>query len=173
MEPWVDDQGKNCLKVFLNSHAPPVLIYASDKGIITVGSWAVMDVGYAGWRITTPGVKKCLYLHRIIANAPKGIRVDHKNLNKFDCRRSNLRLATGVQNCQNVPKRLLRGVATSKFKGVWFDKKNSAWCSMIRPPNWGNKRAWLGRHKSEIAAARAYNAAAKKYFGEFAYLNAV
>jgi hypothetical protein len=35
------------------------------------------------------------------------------------------------------------------------------------------KFVWLGRHGTEDDAARAYNEAAKKYFGEKAFLNNV
>jgi hypothetical protein len=33
------------------------------------------------------------------------------------------------------------------------------------------KKIWVGRFKTQIEAARAYDAAAKKYHGEFARLN--
>jgi hypothetical protein len=37
----------------------------------------------------------------------------------------------------------------------------------------GGKELWLGRFNTEIEAARAYNEAVVKYFGEFAVLNEI
>jgi len=113
-----------------------------------------------------PGRTTLLNLHREIINAPKGIIVDHKNGCSLDNRRVNLRLATRSQNGQNVPKR--RENTSSQFVGVSFDKERRKWLAYI---NYEGKRKWLGRFGSEIDAARVYDAAARKYFGEFARLN--
>ena len=41
------------------------------------------------------------YLHRLILDAPPGIKVDHKNRNGLDCRRKNIRLITNSGNGRN------------------------------------------------------------------------
>jgi hypothetical protein len=56
---------------------------------------------------------------------------------------------------------------TSKYRSVWL-LKNGKYESQITHQG---KRIWLGWFDSEIDAARAYDAAAKKYHGEFARLN--
>jgi hypothetical protein len=43
-------------------------------------------------------------MHRLIINAPKGMEVDHINRDTLDNRRSNLRLATRLQNRLNSKK---------------------------------------------------------------------
>jgi hypothetical protein len=57
---------------------------------------------------------------------------------------------------------------TSQFVGVNFYKPSKKWDSRITHQG---KRIKLGRFVSEIEAARAYDEAAKKYYGEFARLN--
>jgi hypothetical protein len=99
-------------------------------------------------------------------NAPKGILVDHQNSNPLDNRRSNLRLATHLQNSHNRKKTKIK--TTSKYLGVSFDKYRKKW--HVRILHMG-KRINLGRFADEDEAGRAYDAAAKKYFGEFARLN--
>jgi hypothetical protein len=108
---------------------------------------------------------KILPLHREIMKPRKGFVVDHKNCDSLDNRRANLRLATRAQNSYN--RRKIKN-ATSKYIGVSFDKQKKKWQVQIRRKE---KNIWLGRFKSEIEAARAYDEAAKKYHGEFARLN--
>jgi hypothetical protein len=115
-------------------------------------------------RKTVCGRIKTMYLHREIMNAPKGLLVDHKNSNSLDNRRSNLRLATASQNMQNVAK---KKNTSSRFIGVYL-KSDGKWGGQIKREG---KKKWLGSFDSEINAARAYDAAAREYHGEFARFN--
>jgi hypothetical protein len=57
---------------------------------------------------------------------------------------------------------------TSQFKGVSFIKKTKLWRARIEVDK---KQIFLGDFSTEEQAAKAYNVAAKKYFGELAYQN--
>lgn len=118
------------------------------------------------YKIIGPKKTTIVPMHREIINAPKGLLVDHKNLNTMDNRIANLRLATKSQNAQNIPKR--RKNTSSQFIGVSFNKRRKKWLAYI---NYEGKRIWLGAFDNEIDAAKAYDAAARKYHGEFARLN--
>ncbi|MGD0078210.1 MAG: AP2/ERF family transcription factor [Sedimentisphaerales bacterium] len=101
-------------------------------------------------------------MHREIMNAPKGKLVDHKNSNPQDNRRNNLRLATYKENGRNKSKR--RKKTSSKYIGVSRCKNVKSWRAQIGHIS-------LGSFDSEIDAAKAYDEAAKKYYGVFAKLN--
>src|SRR2546429_607790 len=92
--------------------------------------------------------------------------IDHSDGNPLNNLRSNLRIATTSQNNANIGK-LGKG-KTSLYKGTHFNKATQLWRSSIVINNQWNH---LGYFDIEIEAAIAYNHAAKKYFGEFAYLN--
>ncbi|MFH1370831.1 MAG: AP2 domain-containing protein [Planctomycetota bacterium] len=109
---------------------------------------------------------KILSMHREIMNPRKGLLVDHKNRNTLDNRRDNLRIATHSQNQFNKAKTSEK--TSSRFIGVYLEKSSRLWATKI---SHHGKSIWLGRFKSESEAARAYDAAAKKYHGEFARLN--
>jgi hypothetical protein len=111
------------------------------------------------------GKVKTVRLHREIMQAPEGVLVDHSNRRTLDNRRVNLRFATQSQNMQNRRK---RKNTTSQYVGVCLDKQRGQWEVRII---YRGKRIWIGRFNTEIEAARAHDAAAKKYHGEFARLN--
>jgi len=108
---------------------------------------------------------RIIFLHRQIMDPPAGLVVDHRNCDSLDNRRANLRVVTQAVNMRNRRK---RKNTSSRFIGVWFDKKRNKWTVQIR---YNAQKLWLGRFDDESAAARAYDAAAKKYFGEVARLN--
>ena len=92
--------------------------------------------------------------------------IDHINGNGLDCRRENMRVCTNAENRRNMRK--TRGA--SRFKGVAKCRTNAnrIWHAYI----WfNNRKINLGCYPTEEEAARAYNAAALQYHGEFACLN--
>jgi hypothetical protein len=107
------------------------------------------------------------YLHRLIAGANPEQWVDHINGNKSDNRKENLRVCTSFENSMNRKgnKRLF-----SKYKGVSFNRKTLKWTAKI---SIDRKSISLGTFVNETDAAKAYNEAAFKYAGEFAYLNVI
>jgi hypothetical protein len=100
-------------------------------------------------------------MHRLIMKAPKGLKIDHWDGEGLNNQKYNLRLATNQQNAHN---RKLGG----KFKGVSLDKRHGTWKAYIV---FDRKNIWLGQHKTEESAARAYDMAARRLFGEFAKCN--
>ncbi len=122
---------------------------------------------YAACNIKTgPLTTKFVRLHRLILNTDPGLLVDHKNGDSLDNRRTNLRPATHSQNACNRPK--TKSKTSSRFIGIYHDKRRGTWVARIYA---NGKKLFLGSFDNEIAAARAYDAAAKKYHGEFSRLN--
>lgn len=121
--------------------------------------------GYALRGVKTPERKtKLIYMHNVIMSPPVDFVVDHKNLNSLDNQRDNLRLATHSQNSAN---RTSSG-GSSAYKGVSWRKSRRRWRSSVTV---NKKSIDLGVYRNEEDAARAYDAAALLYFGEFARLN--
>jgi hypothetical protein len=108
---------------------------------------------------------KTISLSRFLLNYDGPLQVDHIDNNYLNNQKSNLRIVTRNQNCMNRRK---QANTTSKYKGVAWN--GSKWTSYITV---NRKRIYLGYYKLEKTAAKKYNEAALKYFGEFAHINKI
>lgn len=143
------------------------LVDAEDAArVVAAGKWHVRvqsRTTYANRNIRRDdGRWTTLNMHTFITGWP---RVDHINGNGLDNRRANLRPATHAQNQRNKG---LQSNNTSGFKGVCWDAPRGRWHAKICL---NGRTIFLGRFDEAEEAARAYDAAAVRYFGEFARLN--
>jgi len=108
-------------------------------------------------------------MHRQLLGLEHGDRrqTDHQNHNGLDNRQGNIRICTPQQNHRNL---LPLKEKSSKFKGVSWFKPGKKWRVRI---SFNKRMIYLGYFTSETEAALVYNEAAKKYFGNFAYLNKI
>lgn len=139
-----------------------VIIDREDKPMIEGYRWGLSGNGYI--RNNSIG-----YLHDFVLNyksSPK-YPVDHEDRNQLNCRKSNLRICKQSQNGINSP---LPKNNTSGYKGVCFSKAAKKWMARIKV---NYKGIYLGVFDDPKDAAAAYNEAAKKYFGDFAWLNPI
>lgn len=109
---------------------------------------------------------KSISLHRYLLDPPPGLQVDHINGDGLDNRLCNLRLCTCSQNHYNCRKRKDN---SSGFRGVHLKIIKPVWVATIKVEK---KLIYLGQFQDRREAARAYDAAAIKYHGEFAVTNA-
>ena len=147
------------------------LIDDDDYAIVSMYNWYIAGGAkgffYAARKIIRDKKHITVLMHRELLGLKKGDRrcVDHINGNGLDNRRScNLRLANKQQNaCNQQPRK-----GTSKYKGVSWHKANAKWAAQIMAMG---QTMYLGYFDKEIIAAKAYNLAALKYHGIFAYTN--
>lgn len=104
-------------------------------------------------------------MHRFLMGCPDESFIDHINGNTLDNRRCNLRESTPSLNAKNKRKQRSHGgeATSSRYKGVTH--------SIIASIRVNGKLHHLGSFATEEDAARAYDAAARRYFGENATLN--
>lgn len=109
---------------------------------------------------------RTVFMHRVILGlTDPHTFTDHVNHNGLDNRRCNLRPATPAQSQYNMP---LSKANSSGYKGVTFYKDRGVWRAAIKV----NRRSFhLGHFPCPLAAALAYDIAARTYFGHFACLN--
>lgn len=143
------------------------LIDDEDLPLVAGIPWyAAGGYGNRTWYAVADEQLGWLHMHRRLLGLERGDprRPDHRDGNGLNNRRANLRLATPAQNSQNR-----RGYGSSGFKGVVLYKRHGrsiCWRARI-----GSPCKALGQFGTPEDAARAYDAEARRRYGEFACVN--
>lgn len=152
-----------------------VLVDRENLKNLSQWKWYIGIHGYAIRNGNKNGEHRIIALHKVITICSKGKEIDHINGNRLDNRSSNLRIVTRRQNQWN--KKVSLTNTSSGYKGVsWHDLGKGYWRSYIYifdTEKNRKKRLHLGLFEDKKEAARAYDKAAVKHFGEFAKLNII
>lgn len=145
------------------------LVDDADFEVVSRWNWSALRAKGGLWYATRGRMSEeqidrvaPVLLHRYLLQAEPTENVDHRDGNGLNNRRENLRKASNSQNGMNMKARV---GGSSKFKGVW---RPTRWRAEIRV-DYTTIR--LGSFRTEEEAARAYDDAARRLFGEFARVN--
>lgn len=130
-----------------------------DFNLLKGHSWFENDQGY----IMTSLRGRSMRMHRMLVNCKDGDIIDHRNRNRVDNRRCNLRIATRQLNGMN------RGAnknSRTGVKGVGFDMKSKRYIARMVVDGMS---IHLGTFRTQEEAQMARQKAEERYFGEFAY----
>lgn len=152
------------IKIELANHGCAV-IDEEDYSIVSKLKWRAVFNGFTWYAISTYH-KKTVYMHRLIMKeAETCVHIDHINSNGLDNRKENLRSCNGSQNNMNRKKSM---IATSIYKGVYWDRSAGRWVARVKI---NRKPVYERSFTREIDAAIAYDSTAKAIFGEYARTN--
>lgn len=153
------------------------LVDDEDFDIVAGFKWHALRRPNGLWHavrtVRRHGIKRSIYMHRVIAGAAAHLEVDHRDGDGLNNRRGNIRIATKRQNAQN---RRQRGAwKTSRFKGVSWNEPRRRWRVVIAggPTDARGyaRQIYVGVFRDEVIAAHAYDRAALEHFGDFAFTN--
>jgi hypothetical protein len=134
-----------------------------DEELLNQYDWSVDDKGYPKTNVGKNGKFKTKRAHQIILHTHKGQLCDHKNGDRMDNRKENLRITNYYGNARNRCK--VEKKTSSVYKGVSI-RPSGRWRAQIQCNV-------IGTYDTPEQAAEAYNERAKKLFKQFAWLNAL
>jgi hypothetical protein len=140
------------------------IITLSDGSQTQVDDLDFAHKGYAARRVGSARQHSTqwVFMASQIIHPPKGLEADHRDGNKLNNLRSNLRPATHSQNNINVARKNLTG-----YRGVRL-QRSGKFAAQIRL---NGRVRHLGTFQRADIAASAYDESAIRHHGEFAMLN--
>ena len=147
----------------------PTLINVSrNKALAIVDDADVALVSQYHWKLTLHGYAIAningiqTLMHRLVCDSADKPFIDHKNGQRLDNRRANLRPCTHRENMGN--RRKGRENTSSQYIGVTWHKQAEKWLAICAGQS-------LGNFENEVDAAIIRDEVALERYGEFAKLN--
>lgn len=148
--------------IMYTSKHEPFLVSIEDFWKVRNISWYINKQGYVVNKTRKNGG---VLLSRLIMDCPADLLVDHRNGDKTNNIRDNLRLATHSENTMNHK---LSGYNSSGVTGVSWNKRDKKWESYIGKDGTRNR---LGYFDDFESAVKARKEAEEVYFGKWSYDN--
>ena len=139
------------------------IVDAQDAEMVQQYRWCYLSSGYAVRHVVGSEDRRMVLMHRELMGVTSDQLVDHINHDGLDNRRVNLRVCTKAENQRNQRR---NSKNTTGHKGVSYDKARGKYAACIQVDG---RQITLGRFDSVDDAVSAYEAAAKRYHGEFNY----
>jgi hypothetical protein len=156
------------MKIIELTRGKSAMVDDEDFEYLSQWKWFCSSGGYAVRSVWANGKVQAIYMHREIVGAGSGQVVDHKDGNRVNNQRSNLRGCTSLNN--NANRKKSKG-KSSQYKGVsYFALSPHHWMTRIKKKN---KQVFIGYFENERHAALAYDLWAKDLHGEYARLNII
>jgi len=124
-------------------------------------NWYAVRTEYAPKGSGIEPDRRTIQMANFILQPPLGFEVDHIDVNGLNNQKNNLRLATRSQNCANS-----RSPKGRKYKGAYWSR--GAWVCRIQAHG---AQHYIGRFKTELEAAIAYDKKARELHGPYARTN--
>lgn len=153
------------MKLIPLTHGKFAMVDDADYDYLSQWKWQAyrssgsVDTWYA---LRQTADRQTVLMHTLVFGSKYPDHIDRNGLNN---QRSNLRPASKSQNGANSK---VKKNNKSGFKGVWWYKPYGEWTAMVMC---NGKRHFLGYFSDAVEAARAYDAAANKLFGDYAATN--
>lgn len=157
------------MKTISLSNGQHALVDDADFDRVSAKKWYAKRAGKSThYALSTNGIDKRGYpkivrMHHFVLGVASV--VDHKDGNGLNNQRDNLRPCAKFQNQGNLG---TPAHNTSGYKGVYRHSNGRAWIANISQ---NNRCVYLGIFYDPVEAAKSYDEAARKYFGEFAKTN--
>lgn len=145
----------------VGSRGKNIQVCACHASLVEKYKWHVLQTDYAARSTWKP--RRMIYMHRVIAGAPKNKVVDHINGDSLFNACWNLRIVTQSQNIENA--RFWKH-NTSGFKGVAWHKQQECWRAYIMVDG---KQKSLGLYDDIADAVVARKRAEEELFGVYSY----
>ncbi|HYE18246.1 MAG TPA: hypothetical protein VEA69_07365 [Tepidisphaeraceae bacterium] len=174
-EPFPDPDRPNCYRVPLVGYTCDRFALVDADALPSVAgkrwAWTDRSDNYGGAVILSRFRGPCITLRRVVLGLESAdAKVAHANGDPLDCRRANLIVRTCSQKLANARKMgsVSGRQCTSPFKGVTWDRKRACWIGRIAR---AGEYKYLGRFEDELAAAQAYDDAAREWYADHARVN--